>query len=70
MPRSDQAGREVIREDVFEDLGTFDPHSHDGYDDPSVFDDDTPIDDLPDVGEVDLDEEAVIDELEEDDPNG
>lgn len=41
-------GDEVIVEDVLEDLGTFDPHSEDGDDDESVFEDDTDPGELPD----------------------
>ena len=52
-------GDEVIVEDVFEDLGTFDPHAEDGDDDESVFADDTEIDELPDpdteIEETELD---------------
>jgi hypothetical protein len=34
-----------------EDIGTFDPDAPDEDDDPSVFEDDTEIDDLPDPDE-------------------
>jgi len=34
-----------------EDIGTFDPDAPDEDDDPSVFDDDTDIDELPDPDE-------------------
>ncbi len=46
-----------------EDIGTDDPNAEDGTDDPSVFED-TEIDDLPEVGEMDPDEEPELDELE------
>ena len=45
-----QPGAETIIEEVFEDLGTFDPHSEDGDDDESVFEE-TEIDGLPDPEE-------------------
>lgn len=44
-----------------EDIGDFDPG--DDFDDSDL---DAEIDDLPDVGEVDLDEEPILDELEDD----
>ena len=48
-----------------EDIGTFDPDADDEDDDPSVFEDDTEIDDLPDVGEPDPDEVPELELLDE-----
>lgn len=44
-----------------EDIGEFDPG--DDFDESDL---DAEIDDLPDVGEVDLNEEPILDELDED----
>lgn len=54
-----------------EDIGTDDPHAADGEDDSAVFEDDTEIDELPEVGEVDPNEVPILDELEgEDETHG
>lgn len=47
-----------------EDIGTFDPG--DDFDDSDL---DAEIDDLPEVGEVDLNEEPILDELDDEEWN-
>jgi hypothetical protein len=49
-----------------EDIGTFDPGEDD--EEPGALDDE--IDDLPDVGEPDPDEEPILDELTEEESSG
>lgn len=58
----DDGDPSLEREDQ-EDIGTDDPYADDEDDDPSVFED-TEIDELPEVGEMDPDEEPELDELE------